>query len=57
MNICRVSVLINQNINVLKMTQNCKEKMLKCSLIFMDILTFLGIEYKDASLITLYFIS
>ena len=32
------------------------EKLLKYRIIFKDILNFLGLDYRDASLITMYFV-
>ncbi len=58
-NTCIVSVMNNQNINVnsrSKIVIKFVEKLLKYRLMFKDILTFLGLDYRDASLITMFFV-
>ena len=40
----------------IKILNKYVEKLLKYRLIFKDIFTFLGLDYRDASLITLYFL-
>ena len=53
-----VSELNNQNIKVErnKIVSTSAEKLLKYRILFKDILTFLGLNYRDAPLITLYFV-
>ena len=51
-NTCRVSELNNQNIIVSKFV----EKLLKYRILFKNIPTLLGLYYRDASLMTLYFV-
>ena len=56
---CRVSELNKQNFNVLlksKFLSKFVTKLLEYVILFKDIRTFLGPEYKDASLITLYLV-
>ena len=38
-----------------KIVSKSAEKLLKCRILFKDMLTFLGLNYRDASLITMYF--
>ena len=40
----------------IKIVSEFVEKLLKNRIIFKDILTFFGLDYRDASLITLYFV-
>ena len=40
----------------IKIVSQFVEKLLKYRIMFKDILTFLGIDYRDAPLITLYFV-
>ena len=57
-----MSELNNKNINLYKSRKKNKivsksvEKLVKYRILFKNILTFLGLDYKDASLITLYFV-
>ena len=56
---CRVSELNNQNINVYKSKQNLSKfvvKLLIYRIMFEDILTFLGLDNRYASFITLNFV-
>ena len=39
-----------------KIVSKFVEKLLKYRIMFKDILTFLGLDYRDASLITLYLV-
>ena len=39
-----------------KNLSNIVEKLLKYRIIFKDVLTFLGLDYRDASLLTLFFV-
>ena len=55
-NKCRVSELNNENINVTNFLSKFVEKLLKNRITFNDIFTFSGIDYRDAPLITLYFV-
>ena len=52
-NIYRVSELKNWNINVVS---KFVEKMLKYRIVFKDILTFLGLDNRDASHFTLHIV-
>ena len=40
----------------IKIVSKYVEKLPKYRIMFKDILTFLGLDYRDASLITLYFV-
>ena len=54
-----MSELNNHNIKVknpLKILSKIVEKLLKYRIMFKDILIFLGLDYRDASLITLYLV-
>ena len=55
-NTCRVSELNKLNINayVYKIVSKFVAKLIKYMLLFKDILTFLGVDYRDALLIILY---
>ena len=58
-NTCRVTELNNQNKNVKshkKILSKFVDKLLKYMKMFKDILTFLGLYYRDAPLITFYFV-
>ena len=59
-NTCSVSELNKQNINACmscyKIVSKFVAKLLKYRILFKNILTFLGLDYKDVSLITLYFV-
>ena len=39
-----------------KIVSNFVEKLLKYRIMFKDILTYLGLDYRDAPLITFYFV-
>ena len=55
LNTCRVSELKNRMLMLLnKIVSKFVAKLIKYMLLFKDILTFLGLDYRDASLITLY---
>ena len=45
----------HKSLNV-KSRNKIVEKLLKYRIMFKDILTFLGLDYRNASLITLYFV-
>ena len=57
-NTCIMSELNNQNINVErnKIVSKSTEKLLKYLVLFKEILTFLGLDYRYASLTTMYFV-
>ena len=54
-----MSKLNNQNIKYKsqnKILSKFNEKLLKYKIMFQDILTFLGLDYRDASLLTSYLV-
>ena len=46
----------NQCKSLYKIVSKFDAKLIKYIILFKDILTFLGLDYRDASLITLYFV-
>ncbi len=39
-----------------KMVSKLVSKLLKCTILFKDIPTFIGLDFRDVSLITFYFV-